>query len=450
MRPSSARRAPIVAALLMIAMSLAVSASAAAATCFGKRATIVGTRQNDRLVGTARADVIVAKGGRDLINGRGGNDLICAGAGGDAVMGRDGRDRIRGQGGTDEVLGGGGNDRIVLGGGFFQFANGGPGDDRIKGGPGFDISGYFNARQAVTVDLAASTATGQGSDTLVSVEGALGSSFDDMLRGTDGTNFLIGLAGNDTLESRGNAGTPTTPESVFPNFQFDFLVGDGEEGTEPGNDTLIGGAGLNVASFEDAPTGVDVSLQNGTATGEGTDTLQDINGVVGSEFDDTLTGDAETNLFEGLSGNDDITGRAGEDILVFFDARRPTIDLAAGSAAGNYTVFTNEGEVVKPFTWTFTGIESVWGSATADTITGDDNANRLFGLNRADQISGAGGDDYIDGMQGEDTLNGGAGTDTCVNGETLSNCESEGPASRLGAPSAFGVRPLLDVWGFAN
>ncbi len=72
-------------------------------TCFGKKATIVGTPGNDRIPGTSRADVIVGLGGNDRINGLGGNDLICGGDGNDTLIGGTGTDRISGGAGADTV-----------------------------------------------------------------------------------------------------------------------------------------------------------------------------------------------------------------------------------------------------------------------------------------------------------------------------------------------------------
>jgi Ca2+-binding RTX toxin-like protein len=66
-----------------------------AARCFGKKATIVGTRSGETLVGTPHRDVIAALDGADTVRGRGGNDLICGGGGRDRIFGGAGRDHIR-------------------------------------------------------------------------------------------------------------------------------------------------------------------------------------------------------------------------------------------------------------------------------------------------------------------------------------------------------------------
>ncbi|HXK13290.1 MAG TPA: M6 family metalloprotease domain-containing protein [Gaiellaceae bacterium] len=86
-------------------VSLGAAATAATPTCFGKRATIVGTAKSDHLSGTPRADVIEGLGGNDTINGLGGNDLICGGPGNDRLNGGAGRDRIDGGPGTNTCVG---------------------------------------------------------------------------------------------------------------------------------------------------------------------------------------------------------------------------------------------------------------------------------------------------------------------------------------------------------
>ncbi|MGH2397221.1 MAG: calcium-binding protein [bacterium] len=86
------------------------TASGCPARCFGKRATICGTKGRDRLTGTARRDVIVGLQGNDTIKGLDGNDLICGGSGKDMLVGGRGRDRFDGGRGEDTCKGGGGAD----------------------------------------------------------------------------------------------------------------------------------------------------------------------------------------------------------------------------------------------------------------------------------------------------------------------------------------------------
>jgi beta-glucanase (GH16 family) len=112
--------ATVVAAIAALHV-LGTASAAASPSCFGHRATIVGTRGADHLVGTAARDVIVARRGHDRVYAREGNDLVCGGPGRDvlvlgpgadkATSGR-GNDRIEGRGGKDILDGGEGTDLL--------------------------------------------------------------------------------------------------------------------------------------------------------------------------------------------------------------------------------------------------------------------------------------------------------------------------------------------------
>jgi hypothetical protein len=105
--------------------------------CAGVKATLVGSRGDDKMVGTNKRDVIVGLGGKDKIKGRGGNDLICAKGGDDRLVGGKGNDKVGGGGGRDRVSGSSGND-LLKGGARADRLAGGGGDDRLIGGGGRD------------------------------------------------------------------------------------------------------------------------------------------------------------------------------------------------------------------------------------------------------------------------------------------------------------------------
>ena len=83
-------------ATIMAAASVGVatvpSQGAAAYTCNGRVATIVGNAGANELHGTSGSDVIVGLGGNDDIEGRAGNDVICGNRGNDEVEGDRGDD----------------------------------------------------------------------------------------------------------------------------------------------------------------------------------------------------------------------------------------------------------------------------------------------------------------------------------------------------------------------
>jgi len=338
-------------ALVAVFLVLPQAANAARPKCFGKRATIVGTARADVLKGTSRPDVIVGLAGNDLIKGLGGNDRICGGKGNDTLLGGGGGDALEGDEGNDKVGGGAG----------FDFLGGGPGGDTVNGGTGIgDLAYYFAAPGPVTVDLSAGTATGDGSDTLTGVEDIAGSKFDDVITGNAASNFLYGEDGNDTLSG-----------------------GDGDDGLwgRGGDDALDGGSGEDFVSFVFSQFGVTANLTTGTATGEGSDTVANIENIVGSHHDDTLTGDAGPNVFWPRRGNDAIDGSGGEDWVSFeFSSAPITADLSAGSATGEGTDI-------------LAGVENLFGSRFDDALTGDAGPNKLTGWDGNDTLSGGDGDD---------------------------------------------------------
>jgi VCBS repeat-containing protein len=148
----------------------------------------------------------------------------------------------------------------------------------------------------VVVDLSVSLYTGVfsgGSD----ADLGIGTSGDDVLDGGDGSDFLFGYDGNDTLN--GGAGS-------------DRLDGGA------GADTLNGGAGgWDRASYTTANSGVTVDMANtalntGDAAG---DIFNDIEGVLGSQFNDLIFGNGFANNLFGSGGDDVINGRGGNDHL---------------------------------------------------------------------------------------------------------------------------------------
>src|SRR5439155_6398414 len=136
------------------------------------------------LVGTPGRDVIAALRGDDVVDGRGGEDLICGGRG---------RDLLRGGGGRDRLLGGRRGDLL----------NGGPGDDELVGGPAQDRVSYVHSPRRVVATLGEGFARGWGHDTLASVEGLVGSRFDDTLIESIVSNGLVGGPGDDEIRGAG-------------------------------------------------------------------------------------------------------------------------------------------------------------------------------------------------------------------------------------------------------
>jgi Ca2+-binding RTX toxin-like protein len=358
---------------------------------------------------------------------------VIGGFGGDSITGNSGANSLDGKDGDDTL-------------------NGGDGNDTLTGGTGTDWASFAGGA-AVSVNLSAGTATGQGSDTLSGIENVLGSSNADTITGNSDANSLDGADGADSIQ--GGDGDDTLSGAAAA----DSLDGGNGEDTligSDGNDTLIGGADTDWASFAGGAA-VTVNLSAGTATGQGSDTLSGIENVLGSSNADTITGSTSADVLDGSGGADTMQGSSGEDMLDGGDgndtlnggsendslsggADADSIDGGDGNdfldgGDGNDTIIgglgtdwvsfasgaavsvnLSTGTATGQGTDTLSGIENVIGSANGDTIIGSTSGSVLNGGEGADSLSGSSGSDSINGGLGNDTLAGSSGTDSLLGG----------------------------------
>ena len=291
------------------------------------------------------------------------------------------------------------------------------------------------------------------------IELVTGSAQDDILVGTPGRDRLEGLGGNDDLDGME---------------EDDILEGGG------GADRLKGGPGEDTASYRYSYAGVDVRLQDGTASGghaesdtfAGIQTIEymdsqgnpqeaevpDIEHLAGSEYNDILVGTYGSNRLEGRGGSDRLNGSsgadeldggagndwliggegadklkggAGEDFALYWHSDAGvTVRLhnaltqggmgghAEGDAyIGTETVAYTDAEG-NTLTLTVPDIEHLVGSSHNDILAGDGRDNWLDGGGGDDRLYGGpdGGDDVLAGGDGDDRLYGGKGNDTLEGG----------------------------------
>lgn len=389
-------------------------------------ASIPGTSGNNTLVGTSASDFLNRDGDPPGFPGTRGDDAVF------------------GNGGNDFLYGGPGNDRL----------NGGVSNDVLNGGAGVgdiadyssgNINGqsYIGATAGVTVNLnltGAQNTGGAGTDTVVGMEHVIGTSFNDMLTGNSVRNALWGLSGHDVL----NGG-----------------LGDDVLNGGLGNDVLNGGAGIDTADYSaliipgltatGATGGVTVNLNLTGAQntgGAGSDTLVGIENVIGTDFNDTLTGNNGNNILSGRGGNDTLNGGGGNDEL-FGGLGHDVLNGGSGNDtlngfSGNDVLNGGDGIDTASYIWetagvrvnlnltgaqntggagidTLVSIEHVIGSNFNDTLTGADGnfVSGIFAGNILD--GGLGNDTLYAGEYNDNVLNGGAGNDTLNSADYGSN-----------------------------
>lgn len=262
---------------------------------------------------------------------------------------------------TPETVVGDGADNTFFGGAGNDSLDGAAGNDRLQGrggnntligGPGTDTADYSAASGGIFLDLAA------------------------------GKTFTNGFGGTDTL-----AGI----ENVTGSSHGDIIA------SGAGDHVIDGGQGIDAIDYAGAPGAVSVDLTAGIAANGfgGHDTLAGIETALGSDFDDSLTGDAHDNALFGYGGADTMAGGAGNDIY--------QVDSSGDR------VIENPGE----------GMDAVYSSIAAYTLAANvenlqlvDAAVSGTGNDLANVIEGNGADNFIDGGAAADVMIGGTGNDT--------------------------------------
>ena len=403
-----------------------------------------GSAHDDSLTGDASDNVLEGAAGADVLDGGDGLDTAAythsnaavtvnllngTNTGGHAagdtitnienVSGSRYNDRLTGDTKANRLDGGSGHDRLM----------GGAGADVLVGGPGNDAAYYASSAAAVTVNLLDGTGTGGDAegDTLDSIENLSGSAHDDTLTGNARNNVLSGRAGADLFD---------------------------------------GSAGADTVSYSGSNAGVTVNLLTGAGErgdAEG-DMLSNIENLIGSRYNDVLTGDTGNNVLRGGAGDDVIMGGAGADRLQggtgqdtvsyagsteAVTVRLHSLAAKGGDAEGDtfpYTVdvaYTDADGVAQ--TDSLPDVENLIGSNHNDILAGDRRDNVIDGGAGNDTLYGGpgGGDDEMSGGPGNDRLFGGQGDDTLVGGpgaDRFYGGHGQDLVSYTGSPEGVTVR----------
>ena len=369
----------------------------------------------------------------DTLNGGAGNDLLFGGSGGDT---------LNGGAGADHMFGGTGSDTYVVDSvGDVVDETGGDGLDLVKSSISFslaDVTRVFGHIENLTLGgRAAINATGNDLDNVLignSAKNTLnGGGGSDWLNGASGADKMYGGTGNDTYvidnkadvasEQNGDGSDTILSSRSFSladpvhavgsienltltgsatkatgNFLDNVLTGNDRANLLVGGvgaDRLDGGGGVDTASYTTSAAGVTVNLATGIGSGADAqgDRLFNIENLTGSNFNDTL---------EGNAGNNKLAGGAGIDTISYADA-------TSGANGEGVTVrlsTTRAQKTVTAGTDSLSGFENLIGSQFNDTLTGNSGNNVLTGLAGNDRLTGAGGNDtyiFLPGF-GKDTI----------------------------------------------
>jgi Ca2+-binding RTX toxin-like protein len=408
-----------------------------------------GNDLDNRLTGNSGKNTLAGYGGDDILDGGAGADSMQGGDGDDTYYVDNVGDVVNetSTGGFDlvatsldrYVLGANIESGRVLSTGNSKMAGNAldnvlyasSGDNGLHGSTGFDTVSYEDAG-AVTINLGITVAQvtgGSGVDTLGGFEAVIGSRFNDTLIGNAqdntldgnvGRDLVRGEGGNDTLMAEGGYSATlesTYYETTYDEFGnqiggFDFWFYHGE--------TLDGGTGNDFVSYANAQSSVVVNLASGFGyatgaiallnsrpppeTGVGNfvndveqaisdfaDQLWSIENIIGSSFNDVLTGDNGANVLSGRSGADTLIGGLGND---------------------TYYV-DNAGDVVRETDETLSngGSDTVHSSLNAYTLGANVESGRLIATGVA-ALTGNSLNNTLFAGAGDNVLNGGTGVDT--------------------------------------
>jgi len=431
--------------------------------------TILGTATEDKIFGGSGDDRIWGYEGYDVLDGQDGDDVLDGGTERDVLSGGYGNDTLWGGEGNDSLYGDAGADVL----------HGGAGADWLDGGEGVDVVFYDEATEGLNLNLGNSWASSgiAKDDIYVSIEGYVGSRYNDEIRATtardliwahDGDDLVWGFEGNDVLDGQGGHDS------------LDGGIGDDEVYGGVGNDILWGGAGADrldggegqdTVSYDDSTEGLNLNIGNSWASSgiAKDDIYVSIEAFVGSRYNDEIRATAVRDQIQANSGDDVVWGFEGDDVL---DGQGGSDKLDGGAGADR--VFGGEGN---DMLWGGEGYDALWGGAGADRLDGgegqdtvsyDDATEGLnlnignswassgiakddiyvsieayvgsryndeirattandqiyagfgddlvWGFEGDDLLRGDGGNDWIDGGVGNDTLWGGGGNDVLTGG----------------------------------
>lgn len=286
-----------------------------------------GLSTDDVLYGDEDNNIISGGDGKDRIYGMGGNDQLDGGNGADTLYGGSGDDRFIVRDTSDVIreFAGDGTDTVqtamtyslarinnveniiltgadavnATGNGLDNLLVSNLGANVLDGGAGSDTASFELSISAVTASLTTNTASGNGTDTLVSIENITGSVFADVITGNNADNILNGLNGTDTLTGKNG------DDIYIVDNSGDEVV---ESSTAGGFDSVRSSASYSLSTNVEALFLTGANRINGTGNSLA-------NYIAGNTENNILSGNNGADRLFGSGGNDILRGGAGKDLL---------------------------------------------------------------------------------------------------------------------------------------
>jgi Ca2+-binding RTX toxin-like protein len=293
----------------------------------------------DQVWGTPFADNILGNDANNTFFGFGGDDTLVGGSGSDTLVGGEGNNLLVGSDGSDVFR--------------FQFSTAiAPGTDTIHDNAlDTDILDFSSLSPYISTGIVSNLGqsgvqtVGSGRNYLIAggtgLEGAIGTTYADTFLGTSANDSLVGGGGNDSLV--GGQGTDTIAGGAGDNT---LLGGDGDDWYDlapAGIDRIIDTSGYDSVDFSQADRGVTFTLvldagqvQSVDAAGNRVSVTGIIERLLGSSFDDILTGNAADNEIIGRNGLDVVNGAGGNDYVEGGFTQIVLLDFDSDTRPGEY------------------------------------------------------------------------------------------------------------------
>jgi hypothetical protein len=264
----------------------------------------------------------------------------------------------------------------------------------LDGNDGFQLSGVALGDRAGISVAAAGDVNGDG--------------FDDVIVGADRATTNGTKAGAAYVVFGAADGFPATIEisdlNGLDGFRIDGASAYDYAGISVSSAGDVNGDGLAdliVGSFDDTGNSGGYVVfgrlpdqavdRTGTAIGQN---------LVGSNFDDTLSGLGGSDRLFGYDGDDEIRGGDGGDTADAGDGD----DFVKGGSGGDTLSGGDD-------------VDDLRGGSNGDTLFGGAGSDGLDGGSGNDELNGDDGNDVLSGSDGTDTLNGGNGDDRLIGGD---------------------------------